>query len=285
MADRPDFLYRLYHTPAGRSVLKILTAPPLSNAAGAFLDTRCSAGLIGPFVARTGIDRSDYEQRPFRSFNDFFTRRLAPGARPIDRTPGHLIAPCDGQLSVYPIRHGLVLPVKGVFYSIADLLRSRSLARRFDGGVCLVFRLCVDNYHRYAFFDDGRMCCRYQLRGVLHTVRPVALATRRVFVENSRSVSLMQTRHFGYAAQIEVGAMLVGRICNRPDVIHFARGDEKGWFEYGGSTVILLLPPDSAVIDSRFPVGGQETPVRFGEAIGQTKLHFLPEDNHASQNS
>ena len=114
MADRPDFLYRLYHTPAGRSVLKILTAPPLSNAAGAFLDTRCSAGLIGPFVARTGIDRSDYEQRPFRSFNDFFTRRLAPGARPIDRTPGHLIAPCDGQLSVYPIRHGLVLPVKGV---------------------------------------------------------------------------------------------------------------------------------------------------------------------------
>lgn len=261
-------LYRLYHSPAGRSLLKILTAPPLSRAAGAFLDTRASVCLIRPFVSHANICLSDYEQRSFHSFNDFFTRRLAPGVRTVDHTPDALIAPCDGNLSIYPIREGMVVPVKGVPYSIAGLLRSKALADRLEGGLCLVFRLCVDHYHRYAFFDTGRLLRRYQIPGILHTVRPVALEARPVFVENTRAVSLMQTDHFGQAVQVEVGAMLVGRIHNHAGITHFARGDEKGYFEYGGSTVVLLLQRDACIMDARFPLSGAERPVRFGEAIG-----------------
>lgn len=267
--NRGGALYGLYRSPAGRTLLKLLTAPPLSRCAGALLDTSASALLIAPFVAHTGIDLSEYERRPFRSFNDFFTRRLADGARALDLNPLSLIAPCDGLLSVYPVRRRAVYPVKGVSYSLTDLLRSRRLASRFDGGLCLVFRLCVDNYHRYAFFDSGKLLRHYRIGGVLHTVRPVALEARPVFVENCREVSLLRTEHFSLAAQIEVGAMLVGRIRNRRDVTEFTRGEEKGWFEYGGSTVIVLLQKGAARIDPRFPAGGGESPVRFGEKIGE----------------
>ena len=261
-------LYKLYHTAAGRMVLKPLTAPAVSRLAGAFLDTRLSTRLISPFLARTGIDMSDYEQRAFCSFNDFFTRRLAPGARDTDLSPDALMAPCDGRLTVLPIRGKNVIPVKGVPYSLAGLLRSLSLAEQFDGGLCLVFRLCVDNYHRYAFFDSGRILRRYAIPGVLHTVRPVALEARKVFVENSREVTVMCTRGFGLAAQVEVGALLVGRIRNRPDVVSFRRAEEKGWFEYGGSTVVVLLRKDAAAMDDAYPADGEERPVRFGQRIG-----------------
>lgn len=267
-SHRSGALYALYHTSVGRIMLKALTAPPLSGSFGAFLDSPASVRLIVPFVKRTGIDLSDYEQRPFCSFNDFFTRRLASGARSVDFEPQSLIAPCDGLLSVYPVRRGAVYPVKGVPYTLAGLLRSHKLAAHFDGGLCLVYRLCVDNYHRYAFFDDGRLLRRYRIDGVLHTVRPAALEARPVFVENCREVSLMRTAHFGFAAQIEVGAMLVGRICNRRGVTEFVRGDEKGWFEYGGSTVVVLLQKGAARLSRRFLAAEEEIPVRYGERIG-----------------
>lgn len=278
MSQSSSGLYRLYHSPAGRSFLKILTAPPLSRAAGAFLDTRASVCLIPPFVSHAGICLSDYEQRSFHSFNDFFTRHLAPGVRTVDHTPDALIAPCDGNLSVYPIRQGMVIPVKGVPYSIAGLLRSQALANRFEGGLCLVFRLCVDHYHRYAFFDTGRLLRSYHIPGILHTVRPVALESHPVFIENTRSVSLMRTCHFGLAVQVEVGAMLVGRIHNHAGVTHFVRGEEKGYFEYGGSTIVLLLQRDAVIPDTRFPLGGAERSVQFGEAIG-----YAPSGGFCSQ--
>ena len=262
-------LYKLYNKPAGRCLLKALTAPALSRFVGKFMDSSWSTCLIDPFVSRNGIDLSDYESGPFPSFNAFFTRRLADGKRTLDHTPSHLMAPCDGLLSVYPITDGTVCPIKGVSYSVAGLLRSKKLAEKFDGGLCMVFRLCVDHYHRYAFFDSGKLLRRYFIPGVLHTVRPVALEARPVFVENCREVTTMRSDNFGLAAQIEVGAMLVGRIVNRDDVTRFARGEEKGRFEYGGSTVVLLLTKDAAKLNSRFPIGGEETPVRFGEQIGE----------------
>lgn len=270
---KKSILYSLYNQPAGRCLLKALTAPALSRFAGRFLDTSASKVLIDPFVKHNGIDLSDYESGPFPSFNAFFTRRLAEGKRVIDRTPSHLIAPCDGLLSVYPIHNGTVCPIKGVDYSIRSLLRSRILAKKFEGGLCLVFRLCVDHYHRYAFFDDGALLRRYAINGVLHTVRPVALEAKPVFVENSREVSLMRSDNFGFSAQIEVGAMLVGRIVNRENVDGFVRGEEKGRFEYGGSTVVLLLTKDAAKLDKRFVFGGTEIPVRFGEQIGEAHAH------------
>ena len=261
----------LYHTIPGRVLLKFLTQPILSKIIGCFLDTPCSGILIKPFVKQNRIDLSDYETDGVRSFNDFFIRRIKPGLRPVDFDPEHLIAPCDSLLRVYPIRDGLVMNIKEAPYTTASLLRDPALAKRYDGGYCFVFRLCVDHYHRYCYADSGRKSRNVHLKGILHTVRPAALMTLPVFTENSREFTLIRTAHFGTILQMEVGAMLVGKICNYLQKGIVRRGEEKGYFKYGGSTVILLVPKDRVQVDPDLleaSAAGEETPVQLGSKIG-----------------
>lgn len=282
----------LYETAFGRLILKGLTAPGLSRAVGHFLDTKLSCIFIRPFVRNNGINLDDYYSDNFTCFNDCFCRRVKEDRRPVDMDPSVLVAPCDGLLSAYEITDGLVVPVKQSRYSIADLLgggldapeasgaadlsegsvtagasegsgtsgaseTARKLAAEFDGGLCLVFRLCVDNYHRYHYFDDGSKGRNVFIPGRLHTVRPIALRNLPVFVENSREYTVMDTENFGRAIQMEVGAMLVGKIANNHEEHEFKRGEEKGCFLYGGSTVILLLKrnPDSSATSAGSGLG------------------------------
>lgn len=162
--------------------------------------------------------------------------------------PDALIAPCDGRLSAYRITDQSEFRIKNSVYSVQTLLGNDPRASLFRGGTCLVFRLCVDDYHRYHFFDDCTIEPSRFIPGVLHTVRPIALEHTDVFHQNCREATFLHTAHFGLAAQIEVGAMLVGRICNHPPRPNIHRGDEKGCFLYGGSTVVLLLLPNAARI-------------------------------------
>lgn len=266
----------LYHTAAGRCCLKLLASRPLSSAAGALLDTRLSRVLIGPFVRRYGIDLSDYDLTDIRSFNHFFCRPLLKGRRPISPDPDDLIAPCDGLLKVVPIEKDTVLPVKQSAFTVTELLGAEKLARRYEGGTCLIFRLCVDHYHRYVYIESGDKSPDRFIPGKLHTVRPVALAARPVFTENCREYCLIRTAHTGTVVQMEVGAMLVGRIRNdQRGAGYVQRGGEKGHFEYGGSTVIVLLQKGCAQIDEKITASsaqGTETPVMMGQKIGRSVL-------------
>ena len=263
----------LYGTAFGRVLLKPLASRPLSVVCGKFLDTKLSKLLIKGFVKRNGIDLDDYDVSGVRSFNDFFCRPIKPGRRPIDPDPVSLIAPCDGLLTVYPINGDTVYPVKQSTYDIKTLLGDEELAASFEGGTCLVFRLCVNHFHRYCWFDSGTKGENRFIKGVLHTVRPVALAKRPVFVENCREYTVVESDLFGKAVQMEVGAMLVGKIVNdEKGSAQVVRGSEKGHFEYGGSTIIVLLQKDAASIRSDImsaSADGVETPVRMGEAIGK----------------
>ena len=278
MSGKDDLTLRfLYRTVPGRFLLKGLVRPGLSRAAGRFLSSRASRLLIGPFVRKNGIDLSGCERTDFRSFNDFFTRRLRPELRPVDREPDALVSPCDGLLSSYVITDGLVVPVKQSRFSLADLLGGTEDAARFEGGLCLVFRLRVSDYHRYAFFEGGTAHPPVSVPGRLHTVRPVALREIPVFTENARAVTLLDTDRCGRAAQIEVGALLVGRIDNLsarvpdPRPAHVERGQEKGMFLFGGSTVVVLLEKGRAELSEPFrsSLGGTtEIPVRLGARIG-----------------
>ena len=260
----------LYATASGRLTLKLLTTRGVSRVAGKFMDSRASRALIGPFVRKNGIDLSEYVPARYASFNEFFTRRVRPECRPIDFAPDALIAPCDGRLSAYRITDQSEFRIKNSVYSVQTLLGNDPRASHFRGGTCLVFRLCVDDYHRYHFFDDCTIEPSRFIPGVLHTVRPIALEHTDVFHQNCRETTFLHTAHFGLAAQIEVGAMLVGRICNHPPRPDIRRGDEKGCFLYGGSTVVLLLPPNAA----RFPESlfedtarGLETRVKMGQRL------------------
>lgn len=146
----------LYRNGLGRFILKLLTRPALSRRVGRFLDSRASRLLIPLFIRANHLDMGDFLREDWPSFNAFFVRRLCPGARPVDRTPGHLIAPCDGLLTVYPISEQAVFPVKGISYTAEELLRSRGLAKAYAGGQCLLFRLTPSHYHRYCYPDAGR---------------------------------------------------------------------------------------------------------------------------------
>ena len=261
----------LYNTIAGRLILKILTAPVVSKVCGAFLDSPVSKVLIAPFVRANSIDLSQFYSDDFKCFNDCFARRIRQGMRPFDGSPQAFVSPCDGLLTVYEIKDGLVIPVKQSRYSVASLLHSRKLAARYEGGYCLVFRLCVNHYHRYAYIDNGVKSVNHFIPGKLHTVQPVALKDIPVFTENCREFTVMNTENFGKVTQVEVGAMLVGKIRNFHGRHVFRRGEEKGCFLYGGSTIILLVEKGRVVMDDKILKAssmGKETDVVMGMKIG-----------------
>ena len=162
----------LYQTVPGRCILKLLTRPGLSRFVGRFMDSPLSRPIIPRFIHKNNIDMNDYLDEEYGCFNDFFCRRIRPELRPINMDSSVLPAPCDGLLSAYPITDSLVIPVKGSRYSIRDLVRDEDLAQKYENGTCLVFRLCVHHYHRYAYPDNGCKTKNVFIPGVLHTVRP-----------------------------------------------------------------------------------------------------------------
>lgn len=265
-------LEKLYGSAAGRILLKILTAPILSKAAGKFLDSPMSKSLIEPFIKSSDIDTSQYILTDIKCFNDFFARRIKPDARKFDMDPNILISPCDSKLTAYKINSRSVFRIKGSYYRVADLLASYSLAEKYKNGLCLIFRLEVDDYHRYCYIDNGTKSDNTFIKGVLHTVNPIALERYNIYKRNSREYTTLHTENFGDVMQIEVGAMLVGKISNNHGEAEFKRGDEKGKFLYGGSTIVLLIEDGKAVIDRdivKNSAEGFETKVLCGEKIGR----------------
>ncbi|WP_022930986.1 phosphatidylserine decarboxylase [Treponema bryantii] len=266
-----DSLHFLYKTFPGRFFLKPLASRPLSKLCGAFLDSRLSTFLIKSFVRNNNINLDDYETEGIKTFNQFFRRKIKEGRRVFDMEPSKLCCPCDGLLSVWNISEDTVIPVKQSEYTVSSLLRNKELAAEYDGGLCLVFRLCVDNYHRYAYADSGKKGPNIFIPGVLHTVRPIALESRPVFVENCREYTVIESSTFGKLVQMEVGAMLVGRIVNLEGQGMAERGKEKGFFEYGGSTIILLVKKDMVKLNQEIinnSQAGIESPVKMGQVIG-----------------
>lgn len=262
----------LYRTWSGNLLLKALTRPIVSKIAGAFCDSPLSAFMIVPFIKKSGIDMQEYHSGWFRSYNEFFTRQIRSEYRPVDMSPEILISPCDSKLSAYKIGENSRFEIKGGSYTVKSMLKCGKLAQQYKNGWCLIFRLEVDDYHRYIYFDSGKKSDNTHIDGVLHTVNPIALEKADFYKENSREFCILHTENFGDAVQIEVGAMLVGRIKNHHQSRSVKRGQEKGMFEFGGSTIVLLLKDAVAEIDEdilKNSSEGIETVVKMGEKIGR----------------
>ena len=262
----------LYNTIPGRIVLKLLTRSFISKIVGKYMDSSLSKGRISKFIRNNGIDMSDYAVRDYKSFNDFFTRELKDGAREICADADALVSPCDGLLSVYNIGDDMDIRIKDSRYTADELLANKDLAEKYRGGKMLVFRLTVTDYHRYMYFDNGTKEDNVFIQGILHTVQPIAQTRYKIYKTNSREYTILHTENFGDVVQMEVGAMMVGRICNNHGEHSFKRGEEKGKFEFGGSTVVLLLEKDKAEIDEIYvPDTFEEIQVRLGQKIGKRK--------------
>lgn len=261
----------LYLTKAGRRFAAFLAKPFISRAAGRLMDSRLSALFIPSFIKKNGIDMQQAAQTRFRSFNEFFTRRLVPGARPVDENQSALTSPSDGLLTVYPVTEEGVVHVKGTPYTAASLLEDEALAASFLGGYLLVFRLTPSHYHRYAFPCAGEIHAVRRIQGIFHTVRPEALKSLPVFKTNTREYAVLNTPVFGTLLQMEVGATMVGKIKNTKTAGAFSKGEEKGYFEFGGSTVILITEKGRFQPFEKFLANTEndtETPVCLGEAVG-----------------
>lgn len=258
----------LYQNPFGRCLLKFLYLPFISKIGGVYMNSSLSKTMIKNFIIKNNIDMNDYKEEKYKCFNDFFTRKIKDGKRQISRNNTHLISPADAKLSVYKINEKNSFKIKKSTYSINDLFGEE--IKGFENGYALIFRLGVSDYHHYIFIDDGTLTTKKIIKGCLHTVRPIAVESENVFIQNSRETSLLHTNNFGDVYMCEVGAMMVGKIVNEKTKGKFKRGEEKGYFKFGGSTIILLI--NNVKIDEDIINNTNmniETIVKMGETIGK----------------
>ena len=258
----------LYQTKIGRVLLKTFIARPLfSKLRGLYQRSVFSKKDILPFIDKYQIDiDKEYAKSHYKNFNDFFIRNKILD---VNYKENGLISPADSKMQIFDITPDLTLQVKKSLYSVEDLLQDETMAAQYSGGKCVVFRLSVDDYHRYHFVDNGQIIYNKKIKGELHTVRPIS-EKYNVFTRNAREVTVIKTEHLGQIAYIEVGALLVGKI-NNHDKVECKKYEEKGYFEFGGSTIILLLNKkikfDSDIIEANNL--GYEVKVCAGEPIGQ----------------
>ncbi|MBE6161363.1 MAG: phosphatidylserine decarboxylase [Firmicutes bacterium] len=252
----------LYNTLIGRLLLKIFTTKFVANTYAKYMNSKLSKRKINKFILKNNINMDDYEEKDYTSFNDFFMRNVKSGKRKIE---DGLFAICDSKLSVYKIDENSKFNIKNSIYTVEELIDEKR-----DYKYALIFRLCVDDYHHYIFPDSGKVINSKYINGKLHTVQPIALKKYKVFHENSRQVTFLDCDNLGDVCIIEVGALIVGKIVNE-DVKSFKRGDEKGHFEFGGSTVIMLLNKDIEINEKIIEMSNNdiETIVRMGQNIGR----------------
>lgn len=262
----------LYQTKLGRIFLKILVQPWISKIAGFFLSSHFSRLIVPIFIKQNQVDMTGYKKQKFQSFNDFFTRKRLDNK--VDMNSESLISPCDAYLTVYPINKNSIYRIKHTDYRLKQLLEDETLAHRYAGGVCMMFRLTPKHYHRYCYICDCTIEKTKRIEGKLHCVRPVAYNAVPVFVENSREYTVINSNEWGKVVQMEVGALLVGKIKNYPIKTKAFKGEEKGYFEFGGSTIIVLIEKGRIKLNKNILEKsriGEETDVRLGMKIGTVK--------------
>lgn len=244
ITNQDKLLSFLYTNIFGRMLLKPLIQPQVSKLAGRYLSSAHSKWLISKFIERNEIDMDIYEECDYSSFNDFFTRKIKPDCRPVPEDLDVLISPCDCLATVYPIQEDTTFSIKNTEYTLRSLLRSPRLAKRFRGGYAYVLRLTVEDYHRYLYSVSGKQSKNYHIDGTFHTVNPIANDYLPIYKENTREYTVIRSKEFGDVLQMEVGALLVGKISNHKQSTVVTRGEEKGFFEYGGSTIVVLTQKD-----------------------------------------
>lgn len=243
------FLRWAYERPLGRLSLWLLVKRALfSRWYGWRMNRTASRKKIGPFIAKYNIreDEMTVDWREFPNFNAFFSRELKPDARPVAPENQVAIFPADGRHFAIPdIAESDGIFVKGVRFDLRALLNDGALSSRYARGAMLISRLCPVDYHRFHFPCDGTPGEARLINGPLYSVNPIALRVRpSVFWENKRLVTRHQTRQWGEVLLIEVGATCVGTVrqTHAPGVF-VKKGEEKGYFLFGGSCVITIFEP------------------------------------------
>ncbi len=264
----------LYENKFGRIIENtFLSGSLFSKLYGATQSSPRSQKKIAGFIHDFKIPMNEFEKGPFNSFNDFFIRGFLPGKRSFEKDPKRFSAPAEGRYLVFPsVTETTPLPIKGAILNGPALLGNTPEMKRFYGGPGFIARLCPVDYHRFHFPDSGLVVSETRLAGPLHSVNPVALAVRGdLLFRNERVVTVIETENFGALAYVEVGAICVGKIVQSyTSGKRVLRGDEKGYFLFGGSTVICIGEPGRFSFDPDLVARsgeGTECLIRLGEGI------------------
>lgn len=272
-----NYIKWTYESPIGKSLLELFVKKKLfSKLYGVYCDSKFSRKKISNFIDSFDIDMSISNNTidDFKNFNEFFVRTLKENSRPIDLDKNTLISPGDGRLFAYEnISTDKLIQVKNIHYSLSELIGDDSIAKKFEGGTCLVLRLCPTDYHRFHFIDNGIPLENNLIKGNYYSVNPVALERiPKLYCQNKRDWSIFKSDNFGDIIHIEVGATCVGTIIQSyKPLSKVNKGDEKGYFKFGGSTTILLFKKNIVKIDSDIIEQtklGYECKVLMGEKIG-----------------
>lgn len=255
----------MYETRIGSLLLRLIMKTHADRIMVCFLKSAFSRAVIRKYVAKHGVECSEEELKSFRTFNDFFSRKKCVSG--IDYDIDHLISPCDGWLSSYHIDEDSSFTIKGSRYRISDLIEDSDVAEGYVGGLCLVIRICASDYHHYCYIDDCWQGENHYIPGELHSVQPAALTRYPVFVLNRRSWCILDTDHFGPVVQTEIGALVVGGIINPNSNVRVKRGEEKGYFELSGSTIVIMFEPGRVKLLPEFECGTPDNEVRVKQGM------------------
>ncbi len=269
------FLKLLYNNPFGKMMLiPLVKRKFLSSLYGKLMDKPSSINKIEGFVKDLNIDMEEAERamEDYISFNDFFYRKLKHGARPIKEG---LVSPGDGKLLAFEdISQVHDFFVKGRKFNLKEFLSDDKLALKFKNSSLLILRLAPNDYHRYHFPFDGIPSSMTKIKGDYLSVSPYALASNftKVFCENKREYCILETPNKGDILIAPVGATMVGSIIETYSANETVKkGDEMGYFAFGGSTIVLLVGKDHFSIDQDIinnTKNKQETFVKMGDQIG-----------------
>jgi phosphatidylserine decarboxylase len=239
------------------------------------MDLSGSRKKIRAFIKKYDIDLDEIELplNQYKNLNAFFSRKLKPDARPFIADPHPFCSPADGKVLAYPKLDAQTrLPVKGSHVDIIDLLSSRESAIPYRDGAALVIRLAPSDYHRYHFPVAGIATASAQISGRYYLVNPIALDVKPdLFAHNKREITHLETEHFGRIMIMEVAGWGVGRIVQTYQPGSVKRGQEKGYFQFGGSTLVLLFEPGRIIFDDdliRDTQSGIEVQVHTGSQLG-----------------
>lgn len=249
------FLRWTYGNPIGALALNAFVKRPFFSAwYGRQMSTAKSAARIAPFIQNYGLDAAEFAVSPegFKSFNEFFYRKLAAGARPVDPDGTSIVFPADGRHLGFQQASAIAgVFVKGQKFDLAALLGDAELAEKYAAGTLVLSRLCPVDYHRFHFPADGTPGPTRLIDGPLFSVSPLALRQRLSYLwTNKRTITHLRTEHIGTVLMLEVGATCVGTIeqtyeSGKP----VEKGAEKGFFAFGGSSTITIFEPSAVILE------------------------------------
>ncbi len=262
-----------YQTLSGKVFSSFLFGSSiLSRILGWYFNSSLSKRKIAGAIEDLEINTSEFlkEEDEFTCFNDFFTRKLQDGSRPFSAEESDFSSPADGRLLVYDdLGESSKVKVKGVEDTLQSLF-DRDITE-FDGGKAAVVRLCPADYHRFHFPCNGTVIEQVKVKGKYHSVNPIALASKeKIFCVNKREYTIVQTEKFGKIAFMEVGAFGVAGIHQTFSGTNIEKMEEKGYFDFGGSTIVLIFQKDCIEFSEDLLKNskiGVETLVKAGETM------------------